>query len=215
MTPLIDQFPEGRLTREAEAALAEEIQAGSEAAQNDLVIATMRQALLYTRRTCDGKIRESERTSLCYQRLMRAAKRFDPARGRFFAFAKAALRGTMKTYWEDQGVVRNAEEIVSLENVTEDQPKATREMVTGEITQPEFDVIFARDEWAELLKKSGHRLDSQHRQVLSLIYRGGLNGPEIGKLMGVSRSRVHAIHREALQIMRDILGRNEGLLERA
>jgi len=224
LPPLIDQFPEGRLSRAAEAALSRRIQKGSEAAQNELVLATMRQALLYTYRTSNGTVADDERVSLCYQRLMRAAKRFDPSRGRFFAFAKAGLRGLMKTYWEDIGIVRNAEEIVSLDAL-EPKPNAPdesllpcpsrrrgREQLTGEIAEPEFDAIYSRDEWSELLKRAGKKLDSRHRMVISLIYRGGLNGPEIGKLMGVTRSRVHAIHREALEIIRDAVGPGGRLL---
>jgi RNA polymerase sigma factor (sigma-70 family) len=250
---LIDQFPEGRLTREEETALSKSIQAGSEDAQNQLVIATMRQALLYTQRTSRGTVSDGDRVSLCYQRLMRAAKRFDPARGRFFPFAKAALRGSMKTYWQDQGAVRNAKGMVSLDRLGgwtgsddgrttragqhahvkpdiatelgrhsafilaggEEEESPGREPLTGEVTPPEFDLIFARDEWAELAKRASPNLDSRHRMVLALIYRGGLNGPEIGKLMGVTRSRIHAIHREALQIIRDTMAPGGRLLNRA
>lgn len=248
---LIDQFPEGRLTREEEAALSKKIQEGDEAAQNQLVIATMRQALRYTHRTSNGNVSEGDRVSLCYQRLMRAAKRFDATRGRFFPFAKAALRGSMKTYWQDQGVVRNAAGVVSLDRLSgwtgqdytrdsargfssgsadlatepgrhtafllaggEEEESPGREPLTGEITPPEFDLIFARDEWAELSRRASPHLDSRHKMVLALIYRGGLNGPEIGKLMGVTRSRIHAIHREALQIIRDTMAPGGRLLNK-
>ena len=241
MMPLIDQFPKEKLTREQEAALSARIKGGDEDATNELVLATMREALLYTGRTSHGEIGDDMRVSLCYQRLMRAAKRFDPAQGRFFAFAKAALRGVMQTYWEDKGTVRNAKSTVSLDglsgwsganvDISQRAPyrpafasgnsddaapsQDVREVATGEVTEPEFDLIFARDKWFEIQKLVAHKINSRQRMVLSLIYRGGLNCPEIGKLIGVTRSRVHAIHREAIKIIRDTLASKKRLLEAA
>lgn len=225
MIPLIDQFPAGRLSREAEASLAALVASGSEAAQTELVLSVMRQALLYTRRVCNERISEQERASLCYVRLMRSAKRFDPSRGRFFAFSKAGLRGSLKSYWEDQKMVRNASEILSVDAMPTGLPSRgipvppeerylVREQITGEIEHPDFDSIYGRDEWRALFSKASSRLNSQHRMVISLTYQGGLNGPEIGKLLGVSRCRVHAIHREAMKILRDTATRNTGLLGR-
>lgn len=227
MIPLLEQFPNGRLDPAQETALAVRIQRGDIDAQNELVLSVMRQAVLYTARTSRGAVPDGERISLCYQRLMRAAKRFNPARGGFFPFAKAALRGLMKTYWEDQGVVRNAAEIIPIDLLggsgvdPQDTggpppPRALpRERITGEVAEPDTDAICARDEWEELSKRSSHRLNARHRMVLSLMYRGGLNGPEIGALMGVTRSRVHAIHREAIQIIRDVTPRGGRLLSKA
>jgi RNA polymerase sigma factor (sigma-70 family) len=242
MTPLIDQFPKEGLSRESETSLSALIQSGSEAALNELVISVMRQALLYTARTCRGVIPEDVRVSLCYARLRRAALRFDPEKQRFFPFAKAGLRGAMQTYWKTQGAVRNAGGTVSLDTLvgwngtgtddrraqifeTADYPDReiddqieVREHLTGETVEAETDAIQARDEWAEVDKVVGDRLTSRHRTVLSLMYRGGLNGVEIGALLGVSRSRVQVLHAEALKIIRDViapdgrrLNRNEHL----
>ena len=115
MTPLIDQFPVDRLSREEEAALAIRARKGNQDASNKLVMHTMREALLYTRRTSHNQIDDPERVSLCYRKLMMIVTRFDPDkyRVRFFAFAKPALRGQMKSYWKSLETVRNAKGILS------------------------------------------------------------------------------------------------------
>lgn len=237
MTPLIDQFPKQGLSRESETSLSARIQSGSEAALNELVLSVMRQALLYTARTCRGVIPEDVRASLCYARLRRAALRFDPEKQRFFAFAKAGLRGAMQTYWKTQGAVRNAGETVSLDALvgwtgtsmsvgrtrifemadtdleTEDQIEI-REHLTGETVEAETEAIQSRDEWSVVDKIVGDRLTPRHRMVLSLMYKGGLNGVEIGALLGVSRSRVQVLHAEALKIIRDAVAPNGRRLNR-
>ena len=87
-----------------------------------------------------------------------------------------------------------------------------REEITGEVAAPNLDLICARDRWAEIEKLVRHKLDSRQRMVLSLKYTSGLNYPAIGKLLGVTRSLIHAIHREAIKIIRDEVARDGRLL---
>lgn len=241
MTPLIEQLPTEKLTAEEEIRLAARIRRGSRKAANTLVMATMREALLYTRRTGSNLIDDQERISLCYEKMMKIVGRFNPRKYkiRFFAFAKPALRGQMKTYWKTKDVVRNATEVISADYLggwttkghthkppwewsrnnprlpfspEDDKVESFREGITGEVCQPDTDLICARDRWNEIEKLIKGRLTEKQRQVLILTYKSGLSFPEIGKLMDVTRSMVHSIHREAIKIIRDRVARDGRLL---
>lgn len=83
----------------------------------DLVMNSMREALLYTRECCHGKIRDDALVSLCYETMTKSARIFRPGHLRFFAYCKARLRGELKRYWANLGTVRNAE-TVSLDSAT-------------------------------------------------------------------------------------------------
>jgi RNA polymerase sigma factor (sigma-70 family) len=246
MIPLVDQVPQDRLTREEEADLVERAKRGDEDAANRLVMATMREALLYTSRTCRDRIAEDERTSLCYRKLMMCVKRFDPKRRlRFFAFCKPALRGYMKTFWENQSTVRNATEILSADRLSgwghtgaagsglrppsswvqrrechhapfdqeDDRGESFREEITGEVELPATDGICTRDRWAEIERLLSGKLNSRQRMVLTLVYKSGLNFPEIAKYLDVTRSLIHAVHRKALHIIRNEVARDGRLLK--
>lgn len=227
---IIDDFPRERLSRAEEDKLA----GGSESDMVKLVMHSMREAILYTGRTCHDSIPVDERTSLCYQELMMSARRFKPGRVRFFAFAKPGLRGRMKTHWRAQGAVRNATEMVSVESlispnshadgphsrmvpnsleVEKEEPVTYfREHYTGEITEPDTDGICNRDQWAAVEKLLAGKLNSRQRMVLTLVYKSGLNYPQIGKLLGVTRSLIHAIHRDAIKLIKDTIAADGRLL---
>jgi RNA polymerase sigma factor (sigma-70 family) len=226
----LDQFPSERLSPEAEADLAAQIKQGSEAAVTVLVLANMREAILYTGK-CDDRLDEGTRISLCYREMCMSAKRFRPGGIRFFAFAKAGLRGCMKRHWESLRVVRNGDAAVSLEALDaapssgrhhrtrsispspdDDKEHSDREVVTGEVTQPATDQILARDEWAVIRKRYDKSLSEQQWMILSLIYLSGFNLPQVGKLLNLSKARIHAVHWKAIKKLRVLLSRNPQLL---
>ena len=220
----LDQFPAERLSREAEADLAAQIKQGSEPAATVLVMANMREALLYTGKVCDGKLDEGVRVSLCYQEMCMSARRFKPGGIRFFAFAKAGLRGRMKSHWESLRVVRNAAPAVSLDHLDhaqsrpvlpspdDDKEHSDREAVTGEVTEPETNQIIARDQWAVIRKRYNKSLPEQQWMVLSLIYLSGFNLPQVGKLLHLSKARIHAVHWKAIKKLRVLISQNPRLL---
>jgi RNA polymerase sigma factor (sigma-70 family) len=235
---LIDQFPSKRLTRAEEVTLAGRIRSGEEKAVNDLVLANMREALRYTSRVCNGELPEDIRVSLCYQEMYMAARRFKPGWGRrFFAFAKAGLRGRMKTYWKSLRTVRNAESTISLDHVSathgidlditpldgktkrrmggsnaaDDNPSA-REVLTGEICRPNWDRHFAIDQWNVIREGLKDLLSDQQWMILDLVYKSDMNFPKIGKKLGLTRSAIHAAHRNAIKKLRDGLQANPRLL---
>ncbi len=238
----LDQFSSEKLTPSEEAVLALEISKGSEEALVKLVMANMHEAILYTRR-CDTKVDERTRISLCYQELTMSARRFIPGRIRFFAFAKAGLRGRMMTYWKSLKVVRNASEIISSDELDkppihtkalhwvsikrskwyiqptvrppspdDDHERSPREAVTGEIALPETDQIVIKDELALIKKTFYNRLSKQQWMILDLVYRGGLNFPEIGKLLGLTKAAVHISHKKAIEKLHAAVTQNKRLL---
>lgn len=232
MVKLIDQFPKEKLSPQEEARLLK-------ADPTALVMHSMRDALLYTQRVCRDRIPEDARVSICYQKLTSCANRFRPGGIRFFAFAKAGLRGAMTDYWETRNTVRNATEIISTDYLDgwapergyshvpvrlrsrpekllgkdDERPRAQREVYTNEIEHPNFDAICARDRWAQIEKIVSPSLNSRQKMVLTLVYVSGLNYPEIGKLLGFTRSLVHAVHRDTMKQIRDILAADGRLLK--
>jgi RNA polymerase sigma factor (sigma-70 family) len=222
----IDQFPKERLTPQREAELAASIAGGDDDALNELVLANMREALLYTDRACWGKIDVSHRISLCYQEMRMSARRFVPGRNRYFAFAKPGLRGRMKSYWNSLHAVRNSTEEVSTNLLDEagqskryqsnqcpedDHENSFRERVTGEVEMPDLSPMLARDHWESIRRALADRLSEQQWMILDLTYKGGLNFPEIGRMLNLTRSAIHAAHRKAIHKLRDGVAENKGL----
>lgn len=231
MAKLIDQFPKEKLSPQEEARLAK-------SDPTSLVMHSMREALLYTQRVCRDRIPEDARVSICYKKLSACVNRFRPGRIRFLAFAKAGLRGAMKDYWISQTTVRNATEIISTDYLDgcrfetpfripeylrraiptpsrgdDEAPPPQRETLTNEIEHPDFDKICARDRWAEIKKRVDPHLNSRQRMILSLVYDSGLNYQEIGTLLGFTRSLVHAVHRDTIRQIQDILAKDGRLLK--
>ena len=223
----LDQFPSTRLSPADEAALAGQIQKGSEDAINELVLANMQEALLYTGRCCGGEIDVETRVSLCYQKMYATAKNFQPGKGRFFAFAKAGLRGCLKDHWNSLLVIRNvsgrsmlpmdipgtwerpARERAAggkrapiLPDERGGERQVHREYITGEIVDDARVAYMDADQWNTIRSQFKDQLSAQQWMVLDLMYVSGLNCPEIGKLLGVTRAAIHASHQRAIEKLR-------------
>lgn len=222
-TSLMDQFPQERQTPDQEAALVCRVKTGSQAALSKLVMANMREALLYTGRVCGGELSEGDLISLCYQEMSMSARRFTSGNLRFFAFAKAGLRGRLKTFWKSLKLVRNAESVIPLEDLEknyapppispDDDPEHShREKATGEVVNPDWEKMFAVDQWSQIKEALKDTLSKQQWMVLDLVYQSGLNFPDIAKLLGLTRSAIHAAHRNAIAKLRDGIRANPRLL---
>ncbi len=235
---LLDQFPAGHLTPSEEAMLANEIRKGNKEAVTFLVMHNMREALLYTGRVCNGSLDEQTRVSLCYQELCMSAPRFKSGGIRFFAFAKVGLRGRMIRHRKSLLTVRNAYDTLSLSALekngvgqtvgrhelkfsgmaselnspADDHEHSRREAITGEIENPNWDRVFAVDQWRVIREALKHLLSDQQWMILDLVYYNHMNFPEIGKRLGLTRSAIHAAHRKAIKKLRDGLAANPQLL---
>jgi len=224
MKPLVDNFTKCRMTREEEATLAKRIHQGDEDALVSLVMANMYEAMCYTKFVCRGSLDEATRVSLCYQELCMSGRRFNSERQRFFAFAKAGLRGRMKTYRSSLNVVRNAKEVVSTDSITGLRPtwkerlcydrkeERDHEELLGGSVMPDHGGMLARDFVAEIKKRLRRVISEQQWMILDLTYQGGLSFPQIGTLLGLTRSAIHASHGHAMKKLRAAIKADKRLL---
>lgn len=94
-----------------------------------------------------------------------------------------------------------------------EQPRLYRESITGEAEDDKLELIMAKDHVHEIETRLKHLLTEREWMILNLTYRGGLNFPQIGKLLGLTRSAIHAAHRDAIKKLRVGIAKDPRLLE--
>jgi RNA polymerase sigma factor (sigma-70 family) len=201
-----DSLPTASLTRAQEDALALRIQAdGRPNDVNKLVMSVIRESVIYGRRVSRDKISDEELISICYDALVKNARRFQPGRVRFFAFAKAGVRGAISRSWKVKDVVRNG---TTEPHGEDDSSTPTPEQ---EIVEPDFQTIFTNDRWEHVAKVIERQCNAQEKTVLTLAYKSGFNFQEIGDMLNVTRSAIHSTHQRALKKVRCELLRQKRL----
>lgn len=197
-----------------------------------LVLAHMREAFYYTRHVCRGKIEDGDLYSLCYKALVECAKNFHPGATRFFAYAKANLRGNISRHWKNLDVVKNASEHEVGGNekyapcrAGDDDTDQVRFDETNDVqvlsdtslepqsVDPDFASIELRERLDLLKPIMEKKLSEQERMVLDLTYTGGYNFEQIGTMLSpkVSRSAVQQTHARAILKLRNELARQKKL----
>jgi RNA polymerase sigma factor (sigma-70 family) len=232
-----DSLPLTKLSSDREQELAK---LRTEEAAAELALYSTREAVVYTRRCCRGHLEVDVLISVCYEVLIKIARRFKPGQQRFFAFAKAGLRGAVKDYYRTLDVVRNAKTVtrgqVAFEKSCEtprridsdelagfstnhrrwhsgdDKAIICIEAATGEIAEPDFDSVHFRERWALVSPIIEDKCSDLEKTVLTLLYTGGFNFPEIGGMLDISRQAVQAIQSRALKKVRNELLRRKRLL---
>ena len=209
---LLAGLPTEPLTEDGEAALTSTIRkfkagAKREEALEALILGNMRDAFFYSRRCAYGKLPDEEIFSICFAALSRAAVRFDPKQGRFFAYCKPYLRGSVCRAWKSKDAVRNGGRTESLDIVPGEEGEPMPEETS---VDPEFDRIDLNEKW-DLVRPLLGKLSEAERRVLELHYNGGMNFREIGALLGVTRSATQGTHMRALRKIRNALLRNRRL----
>ena len=236
---LLESLPPDVFTRDQEFDLARKIQhAPNDDDINSLVLHTMRDAFLYSKRVCRNKIADDELFSLCYLALRRSAKRFRPGTLRFMAFSKIAIRGEISDYWKTIDVVKHSS--LHEEETTKylHNGWAAVFLPAGASTgdgefddadyedwnfKPAFDQLIEPHEEADfrsidfrerlrivedIIKK---KLTEQEQMVIDLVYRGHLNFQQIGDLTATTRSAAQSTHAKALRKIRNELMRSKKL----
>lgn len=180
----------------------------------DLVMQNMREALLYTRECCGGKIPDDALVSLCYETMLKSAKIYKPGHLRFFSYAKARLRGALKRYWSSLSIVRNGSTVAinaldshGGDHARQDDDELSLEVIGGSI-EPDFDRIFMNDTWDQISKIMARRCDDFEATVIFLAYRMQLSFTEIGKLLDVSRQFASITAQKGLKKIRRALKKN-------
>lgn len=124
-----DSLPAEKLSRDREQELAKK---HTEEAAAELALNSVREAVMYTRRCSRGNLEVDVLLSLCYEVLIKIARRFKPRKQRFFAFAKAGLRGAVKDYYRTLDVVRNGKTLSRAQAVQEYASKRPRTLAQQE-----------------------------------------------------------------------------------
>jgi RNA polymerase sigma factor (sigma-70 family) len=225
MTPF-NSLPTEKLAPEREQQLA---RLRTEEAAAELALYSTHQAIAYTRRCCRGALETDVLMSLCYDILLKIARRFEPGRQRFFAFAKAGLRGAIKDHWKTLDVVRNAKTISraaaifeQLDNkppLIEEQEEChcfrrldCLEEAMGGVVEPDFQAVHTAERWAFVAPILEAKCSELEKTVINLLYTGGFNYPEVGKMLDISRQAVQAVQSRALKKVRNELLRRKRLL---
>lgn len=209
---ILDGLPEEKLTPEQENALAVQKDIDS---LNRLVEHNLREAFLYSRK-CYSSLEEGESLQACYDGLMKAAKRFQPNRIRFFAYAKADIRGALTRMARTHDTVRrgpkelvslnadNAEPLDDFDEHTIDTSKTTepksgaQKALLQSSVEPDFDGINSREVWSQL-EPAIAALSPEERLIIELHFKGNLNLREIGTMLRLSRARIQQVKHSALQ----------------
>jgi RNA polymerase sigma factor (sigma-70 family) len=216
-----NSLPSEKLTPEQEGAL---VKKNTEDAFIELAMANMREGVIYARHITRGLLEDDEIISVCYETLLRNAKRFRPGIIRFFAFAKPGIRGAFSRNWKKKDTVKNGETVSidwrppppidmdnhSLEDVTNELAKQNP-IPESEITQPDFDGVFIRERWELVSGVIALKLNEQETMIINLAFRCGLNYAEIGRMLGVSRAACQGVASRALKKVRCELLRRKRL----
>lgn len=205
---ILDNLPiVGLLSREGEDVLA---RVNTEEAQTALALCNMREAWVYTRQVCRGKLQDDEIYSLCYAALMKAAKNFEPGRVRFFAYSKVYLRGELSRWWENKNLVKHAH-LHETELPLDTAGGLSRPDLAQ--VQPDFQTIFANERWALVKPVMDAVLSDHERMILTLIYGSGFSYSAIGDMLDISRSAVGETHNRAIGKVRGALASKGTLFE--
>ena len=184
---LIEQFTDTKLTPKEESKLS----------PKDLVMANMREALLYARTCCSGKLDDNELVSICYDSLRKTAELFKPGRHvRFFAYSKPRIRGAILRHFNNIPAVRNAE-CESLEDTDKDnQP----------VGEANFDLIEFREKWNEVSRVIAKNCTDRERALMYLVFSLNFTFAEAGDAFHISRAAAQAIAAKVIVKVKRILG---------
>ena len=143
--------------------------------------------------------RLAEAYSAAYIALLRAAENFDPARGvKFGSYASDCIQGKILQSLRDG---KKAQRLltVSLDvPLGEDGSGRLEEIVADpQAVAPEQSTV-QKMAFAQLLRP----LKQQQRAVVQALYEGGQDTGDVAQSLGVSRQRVHQIHAQALEVLR-------------
>jgi len=140
--------------------------------------------------------------------LMRAQKTFDPARGvKWMAYAAFRARGAMFDALRDLDHAPRLERarakkdgrfVAAVLSSDRDRIQVGEQGYERRSIPGAVENAAARDLWASLSRK----LPAKWTEVLTRYYRDGLNLKEVGRVMGLSESRVCQLHARALARLR-------------
>lgn len=171
----------------------------------------MREAVTYARTCCKGKIEDPELVSICYDAMLKTAKRFNPSMGhRFFAFCKPRIRGALQDHWVAQEPVRNAH-TVALEPVPTKSPDpegwGDMDNPATPTQEPEFEAINFREQFRQVANIMARHCTDRERAILIMVFTHSFTFEEAGDLFGISRQMVQNIAAKAIEKIKTVLAK--------
>lgn len=205
---ILQDLAENRFSRDKEKALA----AGNAAGREQLILGNLREAAIYASGSSQARgLSEGEVLSAAFDGLTAAIKNWDPARLRFFSYAKPFVRGALSRATRANCVVRTVREAEPLP-VEEPEEEEISYVPPRQVTdhhEPDLEAVCLREEWQQVRPVMLEALDEKERIIIELSYIGGLNLREISDLLGVTRSDTHHVRLEALRKIRTRLAENQ------
>jgi RNA polymerase sigma factor (sigma-70 family) len=195
---ILDSFPKTELDAKTEARMKPE----------DLSVAYMHEAVLYARACCASEIPDGELVSICYDAMMKTAKLFSPERGRFFAYCKPRIRGSLLRHWKTtMATVRNAEVVPELSTAVflDEAPDSEIRDYDTPHSEPDFDSIGFRERWAEVSAILAKRCTDRERTIMQLVFSMHFTFEETGKVLGISRAAAQAIASKVIERVQKVL----------
>ena len=180
-----------------------------------LVLHTMREAFVYAKQCCRGGLPDDDIYSLSYAALVSAARRYKPAKGRFFAYAKVFVRGQISREWRNLDTVKNSSmnsdpapsPIQHVLLHTHEENETDIPLISENSVEPEFGMIDLRERLALIEPIIREKLTKREQQIIELRYKSGFNFTKIGDLFGLSRQWMEKEHRGAIQKIHNELAR--------
>jgi len=190
---------------------------GDREAINFLIEHSLREAVLYLRELSKHQVEDGELVSVSYKALDRAARNFDPKHGRYFHFAKKALRGLLTEYWRGLETVKKAHTTSWDAYIEEGRDRtASRRGIEREIegvdesgeiegkVEPDFSAIDAKEQWEAIEKVIGC-LTPFERAVILFIRHTGFSFREAGEEFNCSRAWIGVTWNRAIAKLKEEL----------
>ena len=161
------------------------------------------EAVPYARTCCSGQIENDELTSICYETMQKCAKRYDPKKGKFFAFCKPRIRGALLRYWNTTGaVVRNADCVPILADCEDHEVGPPTEECVAE---PDFERIDFHERWGQVSQFMAEHCTDRERALVQLVFSMNFTFEQAGERFDISRAAAQAIVSKVIERIKKAL----------
>lgn len=183
---------------------------------NKLVMDALAEAVPYARTCSNGRLPDDELTSICYEAMMKCAKKYDPKRGKFFSYCKARIRGALLRHWSVAGAVVKNAECVPFNTGRVDTSPASKELtLPGEFTEPDdggmfvepdFERIDFHERWNQISGILARVCSDREHALIQLVYSMNFTFAEAGKRFNISRQAAQVIVAKVIDRVKEQLG---------
>jgi len=206
----IESLPD-KLSYQEEIELLKRSVNGCEESRCRLVESTLKDATKLVASITNNTFGMAEAMSIAGAALMRAVRNyrfFGSAKNptRFFTYARPYLRGEITAAWKLRCPVSYGRHGPPEKVVQEDIPIETipDNFDDTDESGPNYDLIHIHERW-EMVKPHLNKLSETERRILTLQFFSGLDGVQIGNMLGCTRANVREARNRALKKIRHAL----------